>query len=149
MDGGTREGGLPEAGADSGVGGCRGVADCPARSCEVVTGCVASNCIYEPFVCGEPGVLCPVQSCVSEELGGRLVNRCELVEDAPCGEGGRCRDDRCVLPVRGFRLQGRLEAAGVAARRGRIVLQGEMGGVPAAFAPRSAGRMRLSGGLRP
>ena len=148
-DAGTVEDGGDAAVTDAGAGECRTVEDCPARACEVATACEAGRCIYGPFVCGASGQLCPVQSCVSEEREGHIVNRCELVENAPCGEGGRCVDDRCVPPVRGFRLRGRLESAGIAATRGRIELVGEMGGRPATLTPRTAGRMRLGGTLKP
>lgn len=126
-------------------------ASCPPRPCEVAAGCTSQGeCLYEPFHCGVPDQVCPVEQCVSSDEGGHIVNRCEVVENAECGDGGTCIGSRCVLPSeQGLHLVGELSVARTAATQGSLTLDAELGFTPERLAPVSSGPLRLTGGLAP
>lgn len=136
---------------------CGSLADCPERPCEIASVCSDEGfCDYEPFVCASPGGVCPVLVCQGHSgTAGELVNTCVEMTGAACGAGGTCSGTRCVVPATGLRLvEGGLRAGSVGGTvRGAggrsFAIDGHLGFITSRGAPRSSGRVRLTGGIRP
>ena len=153
--------GLPtDAGTDAGPPvrvACEDLTDCPERPCEIAAACSDEGfCAYEPFVCASPGGTCPVLVCQAHSgTAGELVNTCVEMPGAACGEGGACSGTRCVVPTTGLRLvEGGLRAGSVGGTvrgaGGRVfALDGHLGFITSRGAPRTSGRLRMTGGVRP
>lgn len=122
--------------------------DCAVRACEVATGCVAGECQYGAIECGQQGRVCPVETCRSREEMGAIVNECVIVPAAPCGVGGMCRDNECVVPPDMLGLEGGLQRARTVQQHGTLLLDGEVSVHSPGAGPRWAGSTRLTGGIQ-